>query len=821
MKTVHLLLLCSASIIGCVAQPFPFDPMPLDDAAQDGAGRVWGTREQAGLFYWAEDHWQGQDLVLPGLDTNSFISTGRLPGVRPLFLQTNQQGHVLVFWSRDGYVPAENRYWITRVHGSDRPESSSFQAWLAFGEVSFEPNGTGWLSEAGPRIYRIEVNLAVALSYIISSNQLAGTRFDQYNPVHGIIDGEDRVVFWGEKRFRDLATLRGLLIRSQERFVHYPKIDGLGEEGFVALAIVGPDRLWVSRSDSQRKGLYELSLKNMRAIKLAEPEPSAFDYVTSIFSVGPDVYVVSGYLGLQLPINKLWRWRNGAWQKIISPADVGPFGGFYRVVRPFLADRDGVWIGTGGNGLLLVPHSSTAPVDLFGWRKGQPLENVHQIADLKNGNLLLVGFHEGTTSLSRQDLRKGRTVSGRLIDIWKSQGNLQRDEEGRLWTVFTQPGSVSLAEWNGAEWKHHRLPDDLQNKNGGYHRLGLDSLKRFWVPYGEQRWIAERQETELLVKVAIFLPQSSEWLRFNSLEEALTDLVRRDKRLRVDLPSYYQPDFSSRGEICFMELHPTLRERLVCFYDGKEWQRWDLPSVGFVQPGYPGQPFFTPEGELAINLTKDLRQSMTRIFDGKHWIDGPWRNAGAREPINLHPGLPTPKVVDDKSGGKWIASNQQLFLTTGGLSLPQFDLKDVHPFIGARRVDQVWIDARGNVVLSTSLGPPGDLHKYVVVAPDTAVASSQLNLVKLSPGGVELQFSATERHLDQQVSGGPASAGRNDQLGFIAVESNNALITLRWAGAGVLQAGENVNGPWIDVPGATSPHTILMTNPTEFYRIRR
>src|SRR5690606_34014401 len=47
-------------------------------------------------------------------------------------------------------------------------------------------------------------------------------------------------------------------------------------------------------------------------------------------------------------------------------------------------------------------------------------------------------------------------------------------------------------------------------------------------------------------------------------------------------------------------------------------------------------------------------------------------------------------------------------------------------------------------------------------------------------------------------------------------------ITLTWTGGGTLQAADAITGPWNDVPGASSPHTVLLEErPVRFFRIQR
>jgi hypothetical protein len=50
--------------------------------------------------------------------------------------------------------------------------------------------------------------------------------------------------------------------------------------------------------------------------------------------------------------------------------------------------------------------------------------------------------------------------------------------------------------------------------------------------------------------------------------------------------------------------------------------------------------------------------------------------------------------------------------------------------------------------------------------------------------------------------------------------SGNAL-TLTWGTGFTLQSATNVTGPYQNVPGATSPYSVTMTKPTEFFRLRQ
>jgi hypothetical protein len=156
-------VLCLAAAVSALAQPLPFDSTPLAHLAQDGTGRVWAAGKEPALMSWAAGHWERVRVRLPGGPETA----------RPVALQTNYQGDIYAVWSRNGeFLASEDQYWITRVHGSSEPVSASFRAWLTTANLAFEPGGTGWLTDAGPRIYRIGPDLAVDLAFTGSPDQI-------------------------------------------------------------------------------------------------------------------------------------------------------------------------------------------------------------------------------------------------------------------------------------------------------------------------------------------------------------------------------------------------------------------------------------------------------------------------------------------------------------------------------------------------------------------------------------------------------------------------------------------------------------------------
>ena len=68
---------------------------------------------------------------------------------------------------------------------------------------------------------------------------------------------------------------------------------------------------------------------------------------------------------------------------------------------------------------------------------------------------------------------------------------------------------------------------------------------------------------------------------------------------------------------------------------------------------------------------------------------------------------------------------------------------------------------------------------------------------------------------------GTASGG-GDGPRFTGIKANaDGTVTITWTGAGVLQSGASLSGPWTDVAGATSPLTVPANQAAQFARIRK
>ena len=57
-------------------------------------------------------------------------------------------------------------------------------------------------------------------------------------------------------------------------------------------------------------------------------------------------------------------------------------------------------------------------------------------------------------------------------------------------------------------------------------------------------------------------------------------------------------------------------------------------------------------------------------------------------------------------------------------------------------------------------------------------------------------------------------------LPSIAIGRSGPYVTLTWLPGTTLQASPSLTGPFVDVPGATSPYTVVPTGTQKYFRIR-
>jgi len=464
--------------------------------------------------------------------------------------------------------------------------------------------------------------------------------------------------------------------------------------------------------------------------------------------------------------------------------------------------------------LLWLPDSSPGPAEFLDWRRGQPLESVHRI--FRGGDaLVLIGFLHGTVEVGVEALRKGGAVSPRVVEVWKGAGNLQVDLRGWIWTLL----GPDLAAWDGAGWVRHRLPEALEGHDvGGV--LGRDTRGGLWVPYRHRRWVDARQELVLTDKMAVFDPALVRWSLFESPDEALVALRRAAPEAGLDLPGRSQPVFQDALRIAFQGYEWNGRGQVLKYYDGVRWESWSLEEMGFRRPGYLAPPFFDRAGRLTMSFPNPggVQHNRTRRLEGGAWVDAGYEPAHLADPVgSWDPRRRTRErmqAIESASGVSWISGRGELLQNHRGILIPQFELDHVHPFLGPRRVEEVWVDARGHLVLQTTVraGNFGGNAWYVVLSAPGSEGVSRPTLVDVRSEAVELRLDAP---------GAGAGAASEEGGGFSSVRLTPEGLVLSWAAPGVLEMAEQVEGPWWPVLNARSPFTVPVSGPAGFFRIRR
>jgi len=89
------------------------------------------------------------------------------------------------------------------------------------------------------------------------------------------------------------------------------------------------------------------------------------------------------------------------------------------------------------------------------WGGYQEVESPHWITRLRGSRPpVSASWRACIPGASMSFQRQARSISPRVVDVWKTQGNLQRDQRRHLWTLWSQPTvDASLGEWDGAQWK--------------------------------------------------------------------------------------------------------------------------------------------------------------------------------------------------------------------------------------------------------------------------------------------------------------------------------------------------------------------------------
>ncbi len=175
--------------------------------------------------------------------------------------------------------------------------------------------------------------------------------------------------------------------------------------------------------------------------------------------------------------------------------------------------------------------------------------------------------------------------------------------------------------------------------------------------------------------------------------------------------------------------------------------------------------------------------------------------------------LPTQRLGYNRStdgGLTWVG----LKILPGDQTLPSDNgvIRDHH---------QVWIVPGGGVHVAWAHGPPGAPATPMgyIFSPDYGVTWSPAEIAIQAPGG-DLPYGIVADDNWVHVLAEPGIyVRRRVPPVFRSIRGKVQAAILEWNGQGTLQWSDWASGPWADLLGATSPHTVTTDSVNRFFRL--
>ena len=614
-----------------------------------------------------------------------------------------------------------------------------------------------WLSADGPAIGRILPDGKTEPGYVIATNQCHANgrpkpeTYSSWNPVCAVEDGRGRVWFWSDALAGAInqATLRGVVIADGGQWEEHPVLEGVPDRPYSVLARKDAARLWLA---VEQDALYEVDVATLRATKVTEPEPRAFEFVQKIFAVDADWYVIAGAMwnnGIPSRTGKLWRLRAGTWQKLLDGLDSRTE---YREHprRPWVVAGDSLWLGAFGSGAWCVPLDGRPPV-LIDWRRGWPLADTQRLLKLADGRLLGVGFGKASLVVNVADVLAAEQTAPAIRTLTAHRALVQ-DAQGGLWGSLADSDGA-LSEWDGQQWQPHPLPAAIKPREMWY--LTIDARHRVW-------WMPDYRGGT----TGVFDPARGAWEVFTNYPAALqAQLGQALAPWRGSGERFLIPSFSADGRITFRDSWWK-----VNYFNGQTWQKWGREEItGDKTFPIDGPPFF----DRATNVAVNIAGSTWELTAEKGWHTKSFEAGfGDREfwppPVVPPHDCPIQKpdsIVRDSQGAYWLTSQNQLFKALLGLCVPQFAKTDRQPFADGRRLTEAQVDRAGNVFLHTDHTDLSGGTDYVILSPRGPVPATHLTVQRESADTFTARYSATATGtvwFVWRLDGDPWSAPRQD-----------------------------------------------------------
>ena len=122
-----------------------------------------------------------------------------------------------------------------------------------------------------------------------------------------------------------------------------------------------------------------------------------------------------------------------------------------------------------------------------------------------------------------------------------------------------------------------------------------------------------------------------------------------------------------------------------------------------------------------------------------------------------------------------------------------------------------------NIVLNCT-NASGTIATFNVTATDNNDAS--VTVVCTPPSGSAFPPGTNTVNCTATDAAGNTSSCSFKVIILPSLVSIERAIILRWNCGEVLQSADDATGPWLDLPGATSPHVVPSSEARRFYRVR-
>jgi len=217
-----------------------------------------------------------------------------------------------------------------------------------------------------------------------------------------------------------------------------------------------------------------------------------------------------------------------------------------------------------------------------------------------------------------------------------------------------------------------------------------------------------------------------------------------------------------------------------------------------------GPPIFI--GENSPESDVQARQQIAAA-DGR--IIAIWQ----RERPSIGGALPTARLGYNRStdsGSTWLGL--QLLPGDQILATDTNIIRDHH---------QIWIVPGGGLHIAWAHGPPGDPSTPLgyIFSPDYGATWTAPEIALSSLGGGVANGIVADNNWVHLIAEPGIYVRRRVPPVFHAIRRAGQTVVLEWVGQGTLQRSEEPNGPWEDLPSATSPQTVTVDAARRFFRV--